>query len=153
MADVYEYGWVGGSFQGLDAEAVAAELESIRARRGNLRAATVVEESRTKDALLYSAIFHVNKNQAAEIHYEDRARHVMRALTIRVVNTEAPPVRALVAIRRDEEDSQREYLPSMDHQIDYRQILMRRLSNLREEIAAWDEFASIVRAIDEVIAA
>ena len=149
------YSWKPGAriVAGLDPQMVGEEFNRIERQYGRVTARAVVEVSQPTDAPLHDVIFHVGQRRAAQLHYEERARDLIRSLKVRII--EAPtsvPVRARVSLVQ--EDGQQYYSAeavALDPELSeaYRAIVWRRLLALKAEMLAWDEFAAIVLAIEE----
>jgi len=71
----------GYRIKGINAQTAGEELARIEKHRGELKAPDVVDEARPKDALLHPA-FEWNDQVAAELHRQDQARHLIRAVQV-----------------------------------------------------------------------
>lgn len=88
------YAFVPGSAFHGDANEVQAELERLR-RTGGLTKRSVVAAARPKRSVLHPYVFHVDKETAAELHYEDRAGKLIVSIVI-VKDDEPTSIRANV---------------------------------------------------------
>lgn len=157
-----EYAWRENFRPSIDPLAAGRELERItELHDGVLDASYVVEESRPSDALLHDYIFSLDEQEAAERHYQHRARQIIGGLTIRVVEQQSlGEVRAFIAVGDPGEVSGlRQYHSALtvrddpEMSLSYRAMLRRRLIGLRDELESWDEFAGVVEAIDNLVEA
>jgi hypothetical protein len=150
----YAYGWKAGPhpFSKLSAETVGLELERIEHKHGRLDAKLVVSDARRKASPLHEMIFHVDDAAAAQLHYEERARGLIRALTVRVIHAPATdPIRARISITRDGDQAYytaEAVAADPDLQERFRQLLFAKLVALKRELIAWDEFSAVVSAIE-----
>jgi len=85
----------GYRIKGINAQTAGEELARIEQQNGALKAPDVVDEARPKDALLHPA-FEWNDQVAAELHRQDQARHLIRA--VQVVNSDSEPQSVYVHI-------------------------------------------------------
>jgi hypothetical protein len=85
----------GYRIKGINAQTAGEELARIEKHRGELKAPDVVDEARPKNALLHPA-FEWNDQVAAELHRQDQARHLIRA--VQVVNSDSEPQSVYVHI-------------------------------------------------------
>ena len=96
------YQWKTVSYEGLDAQTAGNELERINAAFGALTAKSVVDASRSEDAVLHN-IFEWDDEKAAESHRESQARALIgNIVTISVDDErEHAAVRAFVHIQNE----------------------------------------------------
>jgi hypothetical protein len=151
---IIRYAWKEGWQPPIDAQEAGEELQRIKAKRGELTAATIVDESRRKRAVLHD-VFEWDDATAAGKHREEQARAVVRAVVIRKVGREnSPPVRAFVSLTPDKED--RQYIATTDARDDpflRQQMLDRALDELlsmKRRYGDMQEFAGVVGAINEL---
>lgn len=78
----------GYRIKGVNAQTAGEELARIAQDRGELKAPDVVDEARPEDALLHPA-FEWNDQIAAELHRQDQARYLIRA--VQVVKSDNQP--------------------------------------------------------------
>jgi hypothetical protein len=71
----------GYRIKGINAQTAGEELARIEKHRGELKAPDVVDEARPEDALLHPA-FEWDDQVAAELHRQDQARHLIRAVQV-----------------------------------------------------------------------
>ncbi len=78
------YRWKDGArFSKLDPQEVGEELDEIAAENeGALDPEDVVAKARPKKSLLHPVIFELNEKQAAHQHRIDKARHLIRSVTV-----------------------------------------------------------------------
>lgn len=155
-----QYAWKDGWLFNVDAQVAGDELARIREKHGKITATLVVEESRRKRAPLHDAIFHCDEKEAARIHYEDRARGIIRAVFIIKPPDDEPSIRAFQFVVKNSDSAA--YYPVEEVAAEpataaqVRERLVKEMSRLKEEIKAWDEFASefsgVVRALEEALA-
>lgn len=88
----------------VDAQTAGSELEEIIRRRGALKPEYVVEESKSRAAVLHSC-FEWNNRTAAEKYRQRQAQHLIRNLvTVKLEGSEpSTPVRAFVSVRQNHE--------------------------------------------------
>lgn len=87
-----------GFYKGLDADAVAAEFDRIRAVYGDLQPEYVVAESKEAGALLH-ACFQWDDTLAAEAYRREQARQLIKNVYVVVTNEEVKcEVRAFVNV-------------------------------------------------------
>lgn len=67
---------------GIDAEVVEHELERIAGKEQRLTPNAIVDAARPKDAVLHKVIFRLNRDQAAQEHYLDVARRLIRSVVV-----------------------------------------------------------------------
>jgi|688.fasta_scaffold24117_4 hypothetical protein len=142
----------------LDANTVGHELNRIYNKHGALAPATVVKESKPKQAPLHGA-FEWNDQIAAEEHRLHQARQIINVVT--VVPEDRPntlPVQAFinVTVVNDDDKNERRYTP-VKEVIDtpglYDQHLSHlkyRLKNMKIELSKFVELAQVCDAIDSV---
>lgn len=121
----------------------------------------LVRDAKDKEHPAHSFIFHVGVRKAATIHYEERARLLLRSLRVTAVESPSVTVRARVSVSPENDDGSIDegarYLSAQtvaarsDLRDLHRFDLLRRMNRLRQELIAFDEFAEIVAAIDRVI--
>lgn len=76
---------------GITAQIAGEELARIEQQHGELKPPTVVDEARPEDALLHPA-FEWDDFVAAELHRQDQARHLIRAVQVIKENNEPQSV-------------------------------------------------------------
>lgn len=156
----YEYFWDPGA--PLQSELKKIDPEEFDKAIGDAPTAKkLANEAKAKDHIAHDFIYHVGVRKAAALHYEDRARLLLRAHRITVVDEPSITVRARIAISplhddggdddgdrylRAQEVSAREDLRDI-----HRLSLLRRMNNLRQELISFDEFTEVVMAINHVL--
>lgn len=81
----------GYRISGITAQIAGEELARIQQQHGELKPPTIVDEARPKDALLHPA-FEWDDFVAAELHRQDQARHLIRAVQVVKENNEPQSV-------------------------------------------------------------
>lgn len=151
------YEWKPGGWMRGDAQAVGERLDRVReAHGGALTAPVVVDEARPEESPLHP-YFEWDDSVAAEEHRKEQARHLLRAIVVKVERPEIrEPVRAYVVVREDTEDK---YVPVTTALADDRwrqQVLARAHAELRQFRARYQELqelANVLAAIDGIVAA
>jgi hypothetical protein len=77
--------------KGIDAQTAGTELARIDQQNGGLKAPDVVDEARPVDALLHPA-FEWDDQVAAEMHRQDQARYLIRAIQVVPANNQPQSV-------------------------------------------------------------
>jgi len=159
----YVYSWNTGapvSVETVDPDVFAAELERLEAEHGAVTSSLLVDVAKANDHVAHGFIYHVGERKAARLHYEERARLMLRLLVVRDVEGGAPAVRARVAISavaddggqgRDRYLKAQEVASRSDLRDLHRTSLLRRMNLLRQELINFDEFALVVSAIESVL--
>lgn len=145
----------GKSVAGLSADAVGNELERIQRKHGELTTKGVVDESRPEEAVFHPH-FEWDDPKAAELYREHQARQIVHSVVIETSETEAKP-QAFVSVETvSEEEVRHVYKPveavaaDPDLREKHVRALKSRLNNMRRELSAFEEFASVCAAIDAV---
>jgi hypothetical protein len=143
---------------GISAATAGEEIARIRAKHGTVTAEVVLAEARDLSSPLHSVVFHVPARRAAEAYYLERVRKVIQAIIVFTPGREESFVRAFQFVRAVEGDDP-DYVsvevaaadPYMREQI--HDGMRRKIRALQRELAAWDEYAALVAAMDEVLTA
>lgn len=136
----------------LDAQVVGETLERIRQRDGGITADAVVADARPATSPLHGA-FEWNNRRAADEYRRVQARHLVRSVVIRSIETKSEhPIRAFVVVRHEEGgDVYTSTISAMQNEFERAQVLRRALRELdqcRRRYQALGELAEIWAAID-----
>lgn len=137
----------------VDAQIAGAELEKIAEKRGALKPAYVVEESRDEAAVLHNC-FEWDDVNAADKYRRRQAQDLIRNIVaVKIGKIDTPqPVRAFVSIRQDHE-----YVPVFRvlHTPALRENMlnaaMKELDSFRRKYAAIDSLSGLMGDIDKII--
>lgn len=147
-----EYTWKESFKPRLDPQVAGDELERIkRSHGGRLTPRLVCRAASDEVSPLHSLIYHVKDTEAARIHYEERARLVMRSLFIRVVERPTETVHSFINVR----EGGSHYATAEEVGTDpalreqYLSRLRGRLVSLKQELGSFTEFSQVVSAIEE----
>lgn len=151
------YRWKDGAHvPAIDPQKAGEEIERLTVRHnGFLSPKALVDAARAKRHVLHGA-FEWDDAKAADTHREERARDIIRSLT--VVVEQAPrtgPVRAMVNVRHPEGGSSYTPMARAMSDADMRQQLLGRaldeLKSWKRRYAELQELAKIFRAIDAML--
>lgn len=87
----------GYRISGITAQIAGEELARIEQQHGELKPPTVVDEARPEDALLHPA-FEWDDFTAAELHRQNQARHLIRA--VQVVKEDCQPQSVYIHVNK-----------------------------------------------------
>ena len=82
------YRWKPGAIVRADANVVGAELERLTAQHGGVTPRLLVEEARREDSPLHDAFDTWDVHLAAERHWEERARYILRNIVVEIPGRE-----------------------------------------------------------------
>lgn len=147
------YQWKSGSVHQIDAQVAGEELERIRTfHNGRLEAEHVVAASRPVGAPLHAA-FEWDDATAAEAWRKDQAASMIRHIAVVLEgNDDAPPIRAFVSVKRDNDRS----YTSIGHALSDVDLRAQVVNQAWLELEAWRkrhaeliELAKVFSAIDQ----
>lgn len=137
----------------VDAQIAGNELERIRTQNnGRLDSNRVVEEARDKASPLHPA-FEWNDKKAAQAWRVEQAGHMIRCIEVVIERPSgnAPPIRAFVSVKRDEDRS----YTSVQHALSDGELRLQVVAQAWAELEAWRkrhaelvEFAKIFALIE-----
>ncbi len=156
----YEHSWDPGA--PLQSELRKIDPEAFNKAIGAAPTArSLAADAKAKEHIAHGFIYHVAAKAAAALHFEERARLLLRSLRVRVVEQPSVVVRARVAVSRSADDggsgggdrylSAREVSARDDLRDLHRSSLLRRMNGLRQELISFDEFTEVVLAISRVL--
>jgi hypothetical protein len=152
MGMIYE--WKADSRYPIGAQIAAERLQTIRAKTGELTPRNVVDDAANPKSPLHLC-FEWNDEKAAEAHRLWQARKLIGAIVVAEFDDQPlqRETRAFVHVTSD----QPQYLPievAMTQPDVRQQVLSKALNEIkmwRARYSAYQEFANIVAAIDEVV--
>ena len=149
------YAWAAGARLTADPDAVGRELERIRQENGKITPESVVRAARAKRSPLHPIIYDGTTAEEALREYRlQRAKYVLRSIEIVVSETQTVLVRGFQLV---EINGEREYVPAPEVRDDLtmreqvRARLLRELISLKSRLKAWNEFAPVLAAIEDVL--
>lgn len=148
------YRWKPAAHVSIDAQAAGEELEQIKvAHNGRLDAGTVVEKARSRRSVLHEH-FEWDDAIAAGKFRVEQASYLIRMIELSPMPEapEAPPVRAFVSVRQEEEQfyvSTRDALSDPELRQQVLDQAWRELEAWRQRHAELVEFAKIFAQIDK----
>lgn len=128
---------------------IAGSICEQLAKRGELTAKRLLEESRDESAPLHSE-FEWNDSVAAESYREEQAAHIIRCIVVKTETPESSPVRAFINIK----DESRDYRPinivicSPDMREKMLSDAYRDMKIFRQKYQALTELQSVFNAFD-----
>lgn len=146
------FGWADGSRIAIDAQAAGEELERVRkAGGGNLTAVDVVEAARPRRSPIHDA-FEWDDRKAAGEYRKERARHMLRSLTVVIEEGPSPqPWHAYVVL----EEQGKKHYKSLQVALGYDSLRSQLLEKAKKEMNVWrrryqylHELAKVFEAID-----
>lgn len=137
-------------------------LEMIRKRDGNITPKAVVDEARPKNSPLHPAIFEKSQKQAAEAHYLEEARKMIRSIEVIYVKAPKAPAKQYSVVTQAPEkpdDKPRKVYQSTEEALKDPVMRDEILGNAirdaityRRKYAHLQELAQVFTAIDEFVA-
>ena len=136
----------GRSIKNLSPQEVGEELERIRAEKGALTPAAVLEEATSEDSPLHSA-FEWDDSEAAKQHRLNQARRLITS--IRILNgPNGSPVTAMISVKTPGRG--REYVPTLQAMNDD-ELKLRVLQDIRQFIEAQERRYAHISHVAEVL--
>jgi hypothetical protein len=153
MGEIGSFEWAGMSVATLNPTVIAEELGRIRRRRGALTPEIVVDAAKSAKSPLHGFIFDGTTPEEALDRYRlERAVWLLRNIVIVEGASEEIRVRAFVLDRsRHDWVTAQEAVANPELVASVRRELLAKLRSIRRQASAWDEFAGVVAAIDEVL--
>ena len=150
------YHWRAGFHRAGDAQAIGGELERIRERCGSLTPGIIVQEAKAKRSPLHAVIYDgTTAEEALAIHRLERAEYLLRSISIIEGESETVEVRGFYCVNVD---GANEYVDAIavrsdtDLRAQVRDRLLCELVSLKRQLDGWEEFSSVVSAIEGVVA-
>ena len=157
--EVTKFVWKPGAeraFGKLDPEPIGLEIERLYQAHGReLTAETVADAALDPGSPLHQAIYHVETDEAARLHFIERARLLMRVtFKIVVVGGEERTVRLVQPVSKPLGPTVYKDLPDIMADPEFRECLLRNaireLLAVRRKFAMVQELAVVFAAIEEV---
>jgi hypothetical protein len=159
VVETEKFAWRPGAeraFGSVDPNPIGRELERIYARHGHEVTPQLISEAALDpQSPLHPLIYHVDDDEAARLHYLDRARLLMRLnVKILVVGGEEQVVRVLQPVSRPLGSTVYKSLPDIMEDPEYRECMIRNaireLVAVRRKFATLQELSLVFAAIEEV---
>lgn len=132
-----------------DPNVVGKELHAIRARRGELTPAAIVEEAKAPESPLHQ-YFEWDNDKAAEKWRVQQARVlVCSVVTVAVDGDETTPVRSFVSVNRSYQPLE-VVLSDADMREQVVQDVRDAISSLKKKLLAFEEFGEVLQALERV---
>ena len=132
-------------YKGVTADKAAEELERIRRKHGILKPELVVEESKSKRAVLHGC-FQWDDTVAAAMYRKEQARKLINNITVIVVNENVTcKVRAMVNVSRAE-DAGRSYIPiteAIHNDVAYKDLLNQAKDEMSAFVTKYSQIAEL----------
>jgi hypothetical protein len=153
------YKWKPGRWLGIPAQVAGDRIETIRAERGRVHAADLVDDARPEAAPLH-VCFEWDDTAAAEKYRLQQARQVLENLVVVPVEApESPATRAFIAIPVGDSNTPHDYQPL--HLVMSSEELRRKalraaledLNRLKVRYAELRELTEVWKALEQVPAA
>lgn len=149
------YEWATGSRLEAKPQEVGERIEQIRTiNAGSVTPELLVDDARAEDSPLHSC-FEWDDGRAAEKFRLDQARLVLRSIVVSVTEDRRLPVRAFVAIERNDDEGK--VYTSVQEALGTDALREQLLNNALREVQSWrrrysrlKELASVFGAIDQL---
>jgi hypothetical protein len=154
-----KYVWKPGAqraFGTLDPEPIGREIDRLYLSHGReLTAEKLADAALDPSSPLHPAIYHVEDEEAARLHFIDRARLLMRmTFKITVIGGEERTIRLVQPVSRPLGPVVYKDLPDIMNDPEYKECLLRNaireLLAVRRKFATIQELALVFAAIDQV---
>jgi len=144
-----KYEWKVNGVMNVSAQVAGETLEEIYNRTGDIKAETIVNESRSEDAPLHSC-FEWNDETAAEEYRKSQANNLKRLLVTTIENEgKEISVRAVVTVNGQTSPIER-VLKTKDMRESLIAMAKKELANFKNKYKVLEELAPIFEAIEKI---